>query len=127
MENRNAQHHKDRLVEAIKEELILLVTGELSDPRIGLVTVSEIHMAPGGKSAKIFVAVEGNAREQKECVAALNEAVGYIRHELADTLKLRVAPDLYFVLDTSEQYGSRIDQLLTRIGKESRRQQKTQL
>ena len=117
MENRSAQHHKDRLFEAIKEELVSIVTGELSDPRIGLLSVNEVAIAPGGKSARVYVAVEGAEREQKACIAALNDAVGFIRHRLAEAVGLRVAPDLHFVLDTSGQYGSRIDALLQRIEK----------
>lgn len=124
MENRSAQHHKDRLIEAIKEELVIIVTGELSDPRIGLVTVNEVMMAPGGKSARVYVSVEGNDREQKDCVTALNEAVGFIRHELADALSLRVAPDIHFVLDNSGEYGSRIDELLHRIDKRGNKRSK---
>lgn len=121
MENRSAQHHKDRLIEAIKEELVIIVTGELSDPRIGLVTVNEVAMAPGGKSARIYVAVEGDEREQKECVTALNDAVGFIRHQLAEALSLRVAPDLHFVLDNSGRYASRIDELLHRVAKKNQK------
>jgi len=108
-------------MEAIKEELVIIVTGELNDPRIGLVTVNEVAMAPGGKSARIYVAVAGEEREQKNCVAALNDAVGFIRHQLAEALGLRVAPDLRFILDTSGQYGSRIEDLLGRIQKRSRK------
>ena len=121
MENRSAQHHKDRLYEAIKEELVSIVTGELSDPRIGLLSVTEVTIAPGGKSARIYVAVEGGEREQKACIAALSDAVGFIRHRLADGVGLRVAPDLHFLLDTSGQYGSRIDELLERIEKRGKR------
>ncbi len=121
MENRSAQHHKDRLIEAIKEELVILVTGEMSDPRIGLVTVNELVMAPGGKAARIYVSVSGEEREQKQSVAALNDAVGFIRHELAETLGLRVAPDLHFVLDGSIEYGQRIDELLHRIEKRGKK------
>jgi ribosome-binding factor A len=121
LENRSAQHHKDRLIEAIKEELVIIVTGELSDPRIGLVTVNEVVMAPGGKSARIYVSVEGDEREQKECVTALNDAVGFVRHQLAEALSLRLAPDLHFVLDHSNRYGSRIDELLHRVAKRSQK------
>jgi ribosome-binding factor A len=121
LENRSAQHHKDRLVEAIKEELVIIVTGELSDPRIGLVNVNEVHMAPGGKAMRIYVAVDGDDSEQKACVTALNEAVGFIRHQLADSLSLRVAPDLHFVLDNSNKYGARIDELLHRIDKRKKK------
>jgi ribosome-binding factor A len=118
LENRSAQHHKDRLMEAIKEELASIVTGELGDPRIGLVTVNEVAIAAGGKSARVFVSVAGDEREQKSSITALNEAVGFIRHQLAEALSLRVAPDLHFVLDTSGEYASRIDELLQRIGKQ---------
>ena len=121
MENRSAQHHKDRQTEAIKEEIIIIVTGELSDPRIGLVTVHEVVMAPGGKSARVYVAVSGDENEQKQCVAALNDAVGYIRHELADALSLRVAPELHFVLDHSNDRGARTDELLQRVEKRSQK------
>ena len=121
MENRSAQHHKDRLVEAIKEELVIIVTGELSDPRIGLVTVNEVLMAPGGKAMRIYVSVAGDDREQKECVSALNDAVGFIRHQLAESLALRLAPDLHFVLDNSNKYGARIDELLLRIDKRGKK------
>jgi ribosome-binding factor A len=106
---------------AIKEELIIIVTGELSDPRIGLVTVNELIMAPGGKAMRVYVAVEGDDLEQKECVTALNDAVGYIRHQLADALSLRVAPDIHFVLDSSGKYGARIDELLHRIDKRGKK------
>lgn len=121
MENRNAQHHKDRVVEAIKEELVIIVTGELSDPRIGLVTVNEVLMAPGGKAMRVYVSVEGDEREQSECITALNDAVGFIRHQLAASLGLRVAPEPHFVLDNSGRYGARIDDLLHRIDKRSKK------
>jgi ribosome-binding factor A len=121
LENRSAQHHKDRLVEAIKEELVIIVTGELSDPRIGLVTVNEVLMAPGGKAMRIYVSVTGDECEQKESVTALNDAVGFIRHQLAEALSLRVAPDLHFVLDNSNKYGARIDELLERIDKRGKK------
>jgi len=121
VENRSAQHHKDRLHEAIKEELVSIVTGELSDPRVGLLSVTEVAIAPGGKSARVYIAADGGEREQKASVAALNDAVGFIRHRLAEAVGLRVAPDLHFVLDTSGQYGSSIDQLLERIEKRGKR------
>jgi ribosome-binding factor A len=121
LENRSAQHHKDRLLEAIKEELVIIVTGELSDPRIGLVSVNEVIMAPGGKAARVYVGVDGDEKEQKECVTALNDAVGFIRHQLADALSLRVAPDIHFVLDRSGKYGARIDELLHRIDKRTKK------
>ncbi|HMK30337.1 MAG TPA: 30S ribosome-binding factor RbfA [Terriglobales bacterium] len=117
MENRAQQHHRERLSEAIREEISAMIEGELGDPRIGLVTVNEVHLAADGKSAQVMVAVTGDAKEQEQTLQGLKDATGYIRHELTDRLRLRHAPELFFRLDKSEQYESRIDELLKRIEK----------
>ena len=49
MENRAQQHHRERLTEALKEEIATIVEGELGDPRIGLVTVTDVRLMPDGK------------------------------------------------------------------------------
>jgi len=120
MENRGQQHHRERLSEAIREEVAALVEGELGDPRIGLVSVSEVHLGEDSKSARVFVAVTGTEEEAAESLAGLNAARGYIRHELTSRLGLRQAPEIFFVLDRSEQSGGRIEELLHRIEKRKR-------
>ena len=117
MENRGQKYHRGRMAEALREELIALVEGELGDPRIGLVSVSEVHLSEDGRTARVFVAVTGNEDEAQESLAGLNAACGYIRHELTSRLALRQAPEIIFVLDQSEQYGGRIEELLERIQK----------
>ncbi len=94
--------------------------GELGDPRIGLVSVSEVHLSEDGRAARVFVAVTGNEDEAQESLAGLNAARGYIRHQLTSRLALRQAPEIIFVLDQSEQYGGRIEELLERIQKRKR-------
>jgi len=117
MENRAQKHHRDRLGEALREEISELVEGELGDPRIGLVSVSEVHLAADGKSARVFVATAGDEEEAQQSLEGLNAARGYIRHQLTQRLALRQAPEIFFVLDRSEQYGERIEELLQRIEK----------
>lgn len=121
MENRGQKYHRNRVGEALREEIGALVEGELGDPRIGLVSVSEVHLAPGGKSARVYVVAAGDDNEAEESIEGLNAARGYIRHELTRRLGVRQAPEIVFVLDRSEQYGGRIDQLLERIQKRKRR------
>ena len=94
-----------------------MMEGELGDPRIALCTVSEIMLAPDGKSARVFIDVEGNEEEQQQTLEAVNAAKGYIRRELLVRLGVRHLPELFFSLDLSDEYGSRIDQLLGRIKK----------
>lgn len=102
--------------EALREEIAALVEGELGDPRIGLVSVTEVHMADS-RNARVFVAAAGNDEEAKQSLEGLNAAKGYIRHELTQRLGVRQAPEVVFVLDRSEQYGGRIEELLQRIEK----------
>jgi ribosome-binding factor A len=120
MERRQYEHHLGRLAEALREEISAIVEGELADPRVGLATVTDVTLAPDGKSAHVLVAVVGDEKEALESIKGLTAATGYIRHEVADRLRLRHAPELYFRLDKSEQYETRIDELLKRI--EKRRQ-----
>jgi len=120
MENRSQKYHRERRSEALREELTLLVEGELEDPRIGLITVNEVVMAPDGKVARVFVAVAGTEDEVEESLDGLNDARGFIRHALTVNLGLRHAPELVFVLDQSEQHGSRVEELLKRIEKRKR-------
>jgi ribosome-binding factor A len=117
MHNRGAQHHKERLAEALREEIGALIEGELADPRIGLAHVSEVHLAPDGKSAMVLVGVTGSDDEAEKTLTALDSAKGFIRRQLVQRLGLRQAPELHFQLDKSQQYESRIDELLKRIKK----------
>ena len=120
MENRGQKHHRGRLQETLREEIVALVEGELGDPRIGLVSVTEVHLGADGKTARVFVVADGDENEAEQSLEGLNAARGYIRHELTRRLGLRQAPELIFVLDRSEQYGGRIDELLQRIEKRKR-------
>jgi ribosome-binding factor A len=117
VEKRGAKYHRERLGEALREEIETIVEGELGDPRIGLVNVSSVELAEDSRSARVMVVVEGNDDEAGRTMEGLSAAVGYIRHEVADRLHLRKAPELVFVLDRSEKYQARVDELLKRTRK----------
>lgn len=117
MERRGQKYHRERLSEALREEIETILEGELSDPRIGLVNVSEVHLAEDSKSAKVMVVVEGDDEQAAETMEGLKAATGYIRRELSERLHLRRAPELLFILDRSQQYEARIEELLGRTKK----------
>ena len=121
MESRAQKHHRERMVEALREELTTILAGELADPRIGLVTITDFVFNEGGRSARVFVSVLGDDKEQKETIEGLRGASGYIKHQLAENLGLRQAPDLQWTLDRSEQVTGRIDELLRRVEKRSKK------
>jgi ribosome-binding factor A len=120
VEKRGAKYHRERLGEALREEIETIVEGELGDPRIGLAAVSSVVIAEDSRSARIFVVVEGDNDEAERTMEGLMAAVGYIRHEVAERLKLRRPPELIFTLDRSTERGARIDQLLQRTRKRQR-------
>src|SRR6266403_1061191 len=65
-ERRGASHHRDRVVEALKDEVGAILEGELADKRIGLCYVTEVVLNPGGKSARIYVCVDGDEQEAEQ-------------------------------------------------------------
>ncbi len=120
MENRGQKHLRERRGVALREEIATLVEGELEDPRIGLVAVNEVQMTPDGKTARVFVQVDGDDKAAAESMEGLAASAGYIKHQLVANLRLRHSPELIFILDRSEQHGNRIEELLTRIKKRKR-------
>jgi ribosome-binding factor A len=117
VEKRGAKYHRGRLGEALREEIETIVEGELGDPRIGLVNVSRVELADDSRSARVYVVVEGDDAEAERSLEGLSIAVGYIRREVAERLHLRRSPELIFVLDRSQKYQARVDQLLKRTKK----------
>jgi ribosome-binding factor A len=116
-ENRAQQHHRERLGVALREEIATILEGELADPRIGLVNVSEVQLGPDGRSAHVFVVVEGDDEEATRTLEGLTAASGFIRREVAERLKLRRTPELFFQVDRSQVYQARITELLNRTKK----------
>jgi ribosome-binding factor A len=119
VERRGQKYHRERLGEALREEIETILEGELGDPRIGLVNVSEVQLSQDGRSARVFVVVAGSDEEAQRTMQGLLNATGFMRRELAEHLQLRHPPELHFQLDRSQEYKSRIDELLKRTTKRS--------
>lgn len=117
-EHRARKHHQDRVAETLREEIGAMIEGELSDPRIDFCYVSEVALNPGGKSARVYVAVDSSvkdiAKAEVNTIAGLEAAKGYIRHELKDRMGKRHIPDLNFIADRSGRFQARIDELMGR-------------
>ena len=123
MEPRGQKYRRDRLGEAIREEVETILEGELGDPRIGLVSVSAVLMAPDARSARVMVNVEGDDAEAERSLEGLNAARNYVRHELAERLRLRRPPELFFQVDRSHRLEGRVEELLGRAKKRSKKSQ----
>jgi ribosome-binding factor A len=121
LEHRGQKYHRGRLSQAIREEIETILEGELADPRIGLASVSAVLMAQDARSARVMVTVAGDEAEAERTLEGLAAAKNYVRHELAERLRLRRPPELYFQIDRADQLESRVDELL---GREKKRRRK---
>ncbi|MGB8472855.1 MAG: 30S ribosome-binding factor RbfA [Candidatus Acidiferrum sp.] len=114
-----ANHRHERVGEEIAHEINAMLAGELKDPRLeGMVVVSEVRVQPDMKHARVFINMQGSAKEQTDAIKALEHASGFIRRELVERLQLRRLPELHFTLDHSQEYSERIDQLLKEMKKD---------
>jgi ribosome-binding factor A len=94
-----------------------MLEGELSDPRIAPSYVTDVVLAPGGKSARIFVAVHGSEEEEQSTLEGLTTARAFIRAQIRDRMGVRHVPELSFAIDRSEKMTGRMDELLGRMRK----------
>jgi ribosome-binding factor A len=105
----------ERVNEQLRQEIALLIRAEVRDPRIGMVTVTEVKASPELDHARVYVTVLGDEQEQTESVAALQRAAPFLRGQLGRRLHMRRIPELHFQLDTVLEQATRIELLLREV------------
>jgi ribosome-binding factor A len=116
----------ERISEQIKEEVSLIIAGELNDPRLGFVTVTDARISPDLRHAKVFVSILGTQEEVNKSLEALRHASGFIRHELGVALRIKRVPELHFAFDDTLRAASRIEEILTEEGEKARQRELVQ-
>ncbi len=104
----------ERVSDAVQQELAVLIRDEVRDPRVGMVSVTDVDVSRDLAYAKIHVTFVGD-RDQEEidqAVRALNGAAGYLRKLLAASIKLRITPKLTFIYDESGRRGQHLSALI---------------
>jgi ribosome-binding factor A len=97
-------------------EEITLITLELSDPRLALVSVTDVEVSSDLRHAHVFISHLGDKEETEGVLKALRHAAGHMRRELALRGTLRYVPELSFHWDSSVDQGQRIEELLRQVG-----------
>jgi ribosome-binding factor A len=106
----------DRVSSQMQKELSLIMQREISDPRIGFVTINEVIVTKDLSVAKIYVTVlNSDNAGKKTSVKALNEISPLIRHALAKRMRLRHISELRFYYDDSFDTGMRVAELLNEV------------
>lgn len=108
-------HRPERIAETLREEIAQIVGYELEDPRLTLVTVTEVRVADDLRDASVYVTVSGDEKEHVAALRALQHAAPYVRKQLGFALNLRHTPALHFVRDTVEEKAERVSSLLEKI------------
>lgn len=101
-----------RIAEQIQRELSEIVRLELKDPRVGMITLTDVEVTPDMEHAKIFFTRLGDAADNEAVTLALRHAAGFLRSELAHRMRLRVVPELRFEYDESVERGVRLSNLI---------------
>ena len=111
------QHRAERVSETVREELAEIIGFELEDPRLAIVDVNDVQVAPDLRHAHVRVALSGDEREQRAALQALDHARHYLRNELARRLNLRKVPELHFGTSPGPEVTERVELLLKRAKK----------
>jgi ribosome-binding factor A len=101
-----------RVDEAVRAVLSDAIAKDLSDPRVGFVTVTAVKTSPDLRHARVYVSILGDEAERDQSLQALQAAHGFLQGRLASQLTLKHTPLLTFHFDESVQRGMRITQLL---------------
>ena len=114
-----------RINEEVHRELSNIIRSEIKDPRINPMTsVVTVEVAPDLKTCKAYISVLGDEKSQKDTLAGLKSAEGYIRRTLAKTVNLRNTPEIRFILDQSIEYGVNMSKKIDEVNARDRQMEK---
>ena len=110
-----------RINEVLREVVGAAISSDLSDPRIGFVTVTSVETSPDLRTAKVYVSVLGDEEEREETLSGLRSSHGVIQSRIAAETRMKRTPTLTFHYDDTIEQGVRISELLEEEPAEDRR------
>jgi len=107
--------YQHRVSDLIRTQLTTLLTRKVNDPRLRMVTVTDVVVTPDAARADVHYSVLGDAEERAAVQAGLESATGWLRRELGRNLRLRNTPELVFHYDPSLERGEHIVSILDEL------------
>ena len=101
-----------KIADAIQRELSTLIRLEMRDPRVTMVTLTDVEVARDNAHAKVFFTSLGTEAQIAACQQGLQSAAGFLRSRLANRLTIRTVPQLHFEIDVSIERGVRLSKLI---------------
>lgn len=118
---------QERAAELLYQELLILIGNELDDPLLELLTVTHVVVSRDLRVAKVYVHQDNSAAidemQQSTILARLKRATPFLRHKIAQRVKLRAVPEILFYYDETPAQAARVDELLQRIAEERQARQ----
>lgn len=109
---------QQRVADLLFQELSILIGGELSDPRLSLVTVTHVDVSKDLRNVKVYVSHDDDEVSKGKVLQGLRQATPYLRGQIAVRCSLRAVPELLFYYDETPARAARVDELLRRIAAE---------
>jgi len=103
---------KDRVSEQIKRELADLIRTELKDPRVGMISLTDVEVTPDYAHAKVFFSTLAGGENLQAVQTGLQKASGFLRRELGKRIRIHTTPQLHFVYDQSLERGADLSKLI---------------
>jgi len=114
-----------RINDRFKEVLSVILLTKIEDPRLTDVVVTDVKVDRELDYANIYVSAPQGREREKEVLAALNHAAGFLKYELANEIDLRIMPKLRFFWDVTPERADRIDTLLAQLREEREVEEET--
>ena len=110
------KRYQRRVSELVHVRLSELLERKSKDPRLAMVTITDVEVTPDAMQAKVYFSVLGGKEARDEALQGLRSAAGWLRRELGQQLRLRNVPELIFRYDRSVERGERISAILDELG-----------
>lgn len=108
----------ERISRLLKTEISGIILKEVSDPRIGFISITDVAVTADLKYAKVFISVYGDEEAKKKAFEGLKSAVGYIQKKLGPRLDMKTVPHITFERDDSIERGDRIFGIISKLKKD---------
>ena len=108
----------ERVNSELQRQIAKIIAHDIKDPRLGscIVSVTKVSTTPDLKYAKVYLSVYASTEEERiSALDTVKRSKTFIRNMLKDAVQIRLLPELNFILDTSVDYGMKIDSLLAKI------------
>jgi ribosome-binding factor A len=106
-----------RLAEQIRNEVEEIVTGELKDPRIGSVMITQVVLSPDLHHVRVLLTLPGDESVRQNTLEGLASSAGFVSHEVGRRLRMRRAPEVVFVPDRGAEAEQRVEELLHKLNR----------